>query len=320
MINDPTPVSFRGDFTALEQLLTDSWGRDRSQLPLYGEGFLRSIFQYPGASFELAPTIYVGDEPAAFVAGLPRRVQLYDRDCRLALLSLWATASRFHTRGLGSRVWMEALRRAEAAGYDGAVNFCLDGAPSNSAVLACGEHVGAQVRRVFSVKYLARLLRPAPELAAADPVPAIDRFLRAAAQVHASVQFRRMWTRAEAEWQCLQRPGAVWAALADDPRCGVLTGCVVSVVDTEPAKVLLIDDILWADLLPSERSMLLQNLLAQGAASGAKMAVVPQMGYADTSTFKEAGFRQSRRVMNMYVTSWKGLNLEPLPAAYLDVF
>ncbi|MBV8743605.1 MAG: hypothetical protein JO134_01035 [Xanthobacteraceae bacterium] len=320
MIDHDTPVSFRGEFTSLERLLRDSWGHNRSQLPIYGEPFLRSAFLYPDASFDLAPTIYIDDQPAAFVAGFPRRVQLDDREMRLALVSLWATASRFHGRGYGSRVWMEVLRRGKAAGYDGAVNFFLDGAPSNSAVLACGERVGAKVRRVFSVRYLARLLRPGPVLATADTAGSIDHFLRAATQVPASVSLRRMWSRAEAEWQCLQRPGAVQAVHADGQRCGALTGCVVSVVDSEPAKVMLIDDILWADLLPSERSMLLEGLLAQGAASGARMAVVPLMGYAETSTFKDAGFRQSRRVMNMYVTSWTSFNPEPVPTAYLDVF
>ena len=87
---------------------------------------------------------------------------LEGRKQRLACITFWTTSAKFKGRGYGSRVWMEILRRARDSGYDGAVNFCVDGAPTNAIVMACGERVNAEVYRVFSTKYLARLLRPAP--------------------------------------------------------------------------------------------------------------------------------------------------------------
>ena len=73
-----------------------------------------------------------------------------------------------------------------------------------------------------------------------------------------------------------------------------------------PTKVLLVEDLLWGDLDAQERLTLLQQLLAQGAAAGAQIAVAPLMGYAETDTLRGAGFRQSRRLMHMYLTVWGG--------------
>ncbi len=154
------PESFHGDFDSLAVVVKDSWSETKNQSLLYDASFIRSAFAYPGASFHLAPTIYIDGYPAAFVAAFPRTVRLKGREQRLACITFWTTSARFKGRGYGSQVWMEILRRARDSGYDGAVNFCVDGAATNEIVVACGERVNAAVYRVFSTKYLARLLRP----------------------------------------------------------------------------------------------------------------------------------------------------------------
>jgi hypothetical protein len=63
------------------------------------------------------------------------------------------------------------------------------------------------------------------------------------------------------------------------------------------------------------------NLLAQGSAQGAQIAVVPLLGYAETDALRTVGFRQSRRLMNLYLTVWGGVPLpQDLTSIYLDVY
>jgi hypothetical protein len=315
------PESFRGDFEALAAVLKDSWSENANQPLLYDEAFLRSAFAYPGASFDLAPTIYIDGYPAAFVAGFPRTVRLEGRERRLACLTFWTTSAKFKGRGYGSQIWMEILRRARDSGYDGAVNFCVDGEATNTMVVACGERMNAEVSRVFSTKYLVRLLRPAPVARTVTSSGAVDLFLRSAAQVPEPVPLVRVWSREEAEWQCLRRQGALCAVQEEGSRSGVATGYVVEIIDKTPAKALLVEDLLWGGLEAQERLALLQQLLAQGAAAGAQIAVAPLMGYAETDTLRGMGFRQSRRLMHTYLTVWGGAFApKPLSSLYLDVF
>ncbi|HVB57349.1 MAG TPA: hypothetical protein VNE63_13125 [Candidatus Acidoferrales bacterium] len=321
MARQYTPESFRGDFGSLAASMKDSWSQNTDQSLLYDEPFLRSAFAYPGTSFDLAPTIYIDGWPAAFVAGFPRTVRLAGRKQRLACITFWTTSARFKERGYGSQVWMEILRRARDSGYDGAVNFCIDGAVTNAIVVACGKRVHAKVYRVFSPKYVARLLRPTSVGKTAAKPGVVALFLRAVAQVPESVPLIRVWSREEAEWQCLRRAGALCAVHEEGSRSGVVTGYVAKVIDKTPTKVLLVEDLLWGDLETQERLALLQDLLAQGAAAGAQIAVAPLMGYAETATVRGAGFRQSRRLMHMYLTVWSGaLPPESLSCLYLDVF
>ncbi len=81
----------------------------------------------------------------------------------------------------------------------------------------------------------------------------------------------RVWSREEAEWQCLRRTGALCAVHQEGSRSGVATGYVVEVIDATPTKALLVEDLLWGDLEAQERLALMQNLLAQGAAAGLKL-------------------------------------------------
>jgi hypothetical protein len=315
------PESFRGDFDSLASVVKGSWSETKNQSLLYDASFIRSAFAYPGASFYLAPTIYIDGYPAAFVAGFSRTVRLKGREQRLACITFWTTSARFKGRGYGSQVWMEILRRARESGYDGAVNFCVDGAATNDMVVACGERANAAVYRVFSAKYLARLLRPAPVITTVTSPEVVDLFLKAAEQVPESVPLIRVWSRAEAEWQCLRRTGALCAVHEEGSRSGVATGYVVEVIDKTPTKALLVEDLLWGDMEAQERHVLMQKLLAQGAAAGAQIAVAPLMGYAETDTLRALGFRQSRRLMHTYLTVWGGTSSpESLASLYLDIF
>ena len=316
-----SPESFRGDFESLAEVVKDSWAQNQNQSLLYDEPFLRSAFAYPGTSFDLAPTIYIDGAPAAFVAGFPRTVRLNGRKQRLACITFWTTSARFKGRGFGSRVWVEILRRARDNGYDGAVNCCVDGAATNAMVVACGKSVNAEVYRVFSAQYLARLLRPAPIAETMASPRVVDLFLELQARLPESVPLARLLSREEAEWQCVRRTGALCAVHQEGARRGVATGYVVEVIDKDPTIVLLVEDLLWGGLEAQERLALMQQLLAKGAAAGAKLAVAPLMGYAETSTLRGVGFRQSRRLMHMYLTVWSGAPaLESLSSVYLDVF
>jgi hypothetical protein len=313
--------SFRGDFKELGAVMMDSWGQNQDQALLYDEPVLRSAFAYPGACFDLAPTIYIDGRLAAFVAAFPRTVRVHGRDQRLACITFWTTAREFKGRGFGSRVWMEILRRAAQSGYDGAVNFCVDGALSNSVVKTCGHRAGAEVCRVFTATYLARLLRPSAVTEAEINPDVVDGFLNAAEQIPDSVSMVRLWSRAEAEWQCVHRQGALCAMHEAGSRIGVVTGYISDVIGKTPTKVLLLEDLLWGNLTADERSALLEQLLALGAAAGAQLAVVPIMRYAETDTLRRMGFRESRRLMHTYLTVWGGKSPpQSLSSLYLDVF
>ena len=313
--------SFRGDFDALASMMKQSWAENEQQSLAYDRPFLRSAFQYPGAAFTLAPTIYVNDMPAAFVAGFPRTVRFDGRDWRLLCVTFWTTSASFKGKGYGSRVWMDVLRRARELGYDGTVNYCVDGARSNEIVVACGKNAGAEVHRVFSAQYVARLLRPPSASSMELSSDVLDVFLAAATRVSPSVPMARVWSREEAAWQCFGREGTLFAVHRNGSISGVVTGYLVDVVQNTPTKVLLIDDLLWDGLPSEEQLVLLQALLLKGAAAGARLAVAPLMGYTRSEALVKAGFRRSRRLMHMYPTVWNDADaLRSLSSVYLDVF
>ncbi|MFY9852904.1 MAG: GNAT family N-acetyltransferase [Terracidiphilus sp.] len=298
-----------------------SWSESRSQSLLYDEPFLRSAFQYPGSSFELSPALYIDGSLAAFVAGFPRNVILDGRPLRLLCITFWTTAAEFKGKGYGARIWMEILRRARENGYDGAVNFCVDGEISNEIVLNCGTRAGAQVSLISRVKYLAQLIRPVVVREAPSNLDTVDIFLRAASRIPATVNLLRVWSREEAEWQCIRRWNALSSAHVKTARCGIVTGYLTEFAGDAAAKALIVDDLLWSDLENEERVPMMKNLLAQGADQGAQIAVVPLLGYADTDALRTAGFRQSRRLMNLYLTLWGSVPLpQNLTSIYLDVY
>ena len=53
------PSIFRGDFGELAMLMQRSWAENRNEPLLYSAEFLHSAFDYPGSTFELAPSVRV---------------------------------------------------------------------------------------------------------------------------------------------------------------------------------------------------------------------------------------------------------------------
>jgi hypothetical protein len=315
----PVLDSFRGDFANLAALIRESWGENRDQSLNYDEAFLRSAFEYPRTRFDLAPTLYQDDRPVAFVGGFPRRVLLHGQPRNLLCLTFWTAASSCKGQGFGSRVWIEALNRARSNGFDGVVHFCAEAAVSNAISLACADAANAFSARVQSVRYLARMLRPGNPGEPPERWGNVDPFLAAANLLSPDLRFRRLWSRDEAEWQCLRRAGALYTQYQSDSRVGALTAYVVDSIGPDPTRFALLDDILWGSLLPPERMELVRRFLAQAEGRNAAIAIAPVAGYAETDTLRSAGFRLTRRVLNMYLTLWDSMP-EPLEAAYMDVY
>ncbi|MBK7925945.1 MAG: hypothetical protein IPJ98_00195 [Bryobacterales bacterium] len=306
----------------MADLLRRSWSENPEPSINYTEEYLHSSFAYPGTSPELAPTVYEGGQPVAFVAGFPRTAQCGGQNLRL-LVNTFLTADPKHKgKAFGAGIWTEFLKRAKAAGYDGTINFCVDGGQTNGIVVECGRRLNLQTEKIFSIPYLARLLRPAQRT---EPIPAtahdIELFLELATEPASTVPLARTWSRPEAEWQCRQRTGALTVSLRRESRAGILTGTLVEVLGEPIVPSLLVEDVFWGSLLPEERLELVSEFCIRGSGAGAQMISLPLMGYADMAPFQKSGFRKSRRLIHVYMTCWTGAGqFGELPAIYMDVF
>jgi hypothetical protein len=82
----------------------------------------------------------------------------------------------------------------------------------------------------------------------------------------------------------------------------------------------VIEDVFWGDNEPEQRPDLVRHLTDAAAGSGARVAIVPLLGYGDTEPFRAAGFRPTQRLVWMYLSIWNGGDdLQPLGSCYLDV-
>jgi hypothetical protein len=316
-------ADFRGDFDAVAALMRGSWSETRSQSLFYSAEFLESCLHYPGASHSLAPTLYDGDRPVGFVAGLPRVVRYKGRDRRVLVITLLTVASEFKNRGFGIALWNELVGRGRAAGFDGMVNYCVDGEAMNGMIAGCCQRLQLPVTRFHTIRYLSAFLWPksAAQTERQPPLSEIiSAFLASAALISQSVPLTRLWTSEEVRWQC-SRAGALVAYRSAGGHSGVLTGYVMEVADANRTRVLLVDDVLWGSLAGDERGALITELTAQAAAQGARMAIVPLLGYADMEAFRAARFRPSARTLHGYLTLWNDPAApEPVTQFYLDVF
>ena len=291
--------SFHGDYERIAALIGRSWAENKEQSLEYTADFLSACFAYPGATPELAPTLYSG-EPQAFVAGFPRIVRFLGRECRFVLLTFFTVAPELKGKGVGMRLWAEALHRARAACFDGAFYYCVDGNRSNQATAAGVRAAGFQPLALGTLPYFMRALRRADSVRAdVENAPALLQEL--AAGLPETVPLARQWTRLEAEWQCFKRSGAVCVTDID----AVLTGYVMKVADKHRTPCLIIEDLLWEKLSQERRVALMIKLLEQGAAKGAQIAIAPQLGYTSMEPLQAAGFRRSPRLLNMYATLWR---------------
>ena len=188
-------------------------------------------------------------------------------------------------------------------------------------ILRCCEMLKVPPERMFSVRYQVRLLLSNSTVchAAHADSGAAAALLECAAFLPESLPFARGWTEKEAAWQCA-RYGAVVSRHADRWGRGMLTGYLMQIADPQQTKCLLLEDVLWGTLEFEQRESLLRALLAQAAAAGARLAILPCSGYVDMAPFKTARFRTSSRVVHAYLSIFSGA---PAPGAvssmYLDV-
>src|SRR5438309_7108132 len=137
-----TDHAFRGDFEAVSHLMAQSWAKNSDQSLLYTPAFLANSFQYPGASLDMAAAVYKNGGPVAFVAGFPRTVRLRDRTLRLIVNTFLTVAPEYQGKAYGAAIWSEFVEKVHSAGYDGTINFCVDGGPTNTLVRICGPRLG----------------------------------------------------------------------------------------------------------------------------------------------------------------------------------
>ena len=303
------------DWLAATDLIRNSWKQNR-QTPLdYTPEYLKTLVEYPGAGPAVAPAYYDHDDLVAFVAGFPRSVRLQGQTRTLLLMSFFTVAPNYQGKGYGRAIWMECLRQAKTLGYDGAFHYCVDGNSSNAITVAAAQEAGFACSRVFTVRYLMRLLRPGtgPE----SQPDAVDTalFQKASESLGAELPLMRLWSAAEAQWQ-MQSSGRWFSTDADG---GLLSGCLLHVADTAHTPCFFFEDILWDRLAPEARGILLQRLLDRIGRT-ATLAVVPLLQYADPAPFAAAGFRRSPRVLHAYLTGWNaGANVQQFPGMYLDI-
>jgi len=320
--------NFRGDFSQLASLMQASWAENSGQALLYTSEFLSSCFEYPGAGFALAPTIYVESQPVGFVAGFPRRVKFNGRDQKIVVITFLTVLPEYKKKGLGIMLWSELVNRARAAGFDGMVNYCVDGEAMNAMIEGSCKRLKLPVARIFSTRYMSVVLRSGDNRDGSDlranNQQAADVLLDLAAPLANSQPLARLWSQPEAEWQCVRRSEPIVETLSAGDRSGLLTGHVMSISDKQHTRCLLIEDILWGTLTAKERQTLLQKFLIKAAGAGVRLATVPVLGYADMEPFKKARFQSTRRVLHAYLTLWSAghaeLPSEPLLSMYLDLF
>jgi hypothetical protein len=311
---------FRGDYDRLAAMMQASWQQNAAPPFLYTAEFLADAFSYPEASFSLAPAIYHGSEPVAFVLGSPRRVTAGGAERRILISTLLSVAPEHKSSGYGIVVWGELMRRAAEAGFDGAVNYCVEGEAMDRMIHGICHRLRLPVTRAASFSYLAKSMWvPVKGGGESRPPASADRLCQAAAGIPGHAEFSRRWTEDEAAWQ-LARLGAISVTAGPDSRPAVLTGYLATVADAVRTRCLVIEDVLWGDLAAADRASLVRDLIAKAVSAGARVAMLPALGYADTEAFVASGFAPAEHTTHAYLTMWSGSALEARPDGYyLDV-
>lgn len=314
---------FRSDFEDLAIFLQRSWAENKSQPLLYSAETMASYFSYPGASFNLAPTLYDDSRILAFTAGFPRRVHYKGRTLSILITAFLTVANDYKNCGYGILLWSALVKRARAAGYDGVLSYCVDGEPMNNMMLGCYGRMQIPARKIFSAHYLTRFIMPKRSRPRSHDLDecSINDFLDIASKAAESASLGKLWTAEEAEWQCQRRGNSIVASYSAVGRSGFLIGYLMSLANEERTTVLILDDVLWNDLTVDERQILVQRLMDRAAFAGAQMVVVPLQGYADPDPFLKSHFVHSKRVIHVYLGLWnEGPAPEAIDSFYVDIF
>jgi hypothetical protein len=310
---------FRGDFAQVAALIQESWEENGKQGLFYTHEFLVSCLNYPGSSYALVPTLYEGDTPRAFVAGFPRTIRYQGRELRVILCTLLSVSSKYKKSGYGVVLWSELVKRAQAADYDGIVNYCVEGEPMNGMIVGCCRLLKLPTERIFSVHYLMRLLQPKFVASRAEEQTSTEEFQRIATRSGDDAPLMRMWTAEEIQWE-LHRHGGVVASHRSGLTEGLLTGYLMQAANPQKTKCLLLEDVLWGTLEGEERVTLVEKIVARATQAGARVALLPCLGYADVAPFRAARFRSSPRTLHCYLTIFTGEPApKPVSSMYLDV-
>ena len=188
---------FRGDTAQVAALIQQSWRENGKQGLLYTPEFLSSCLSYPGSMYSLAPTLYQGESPLAFIAGFPRSIRYQGHNLKVILSTLLSVSNQYKKAGYGVMLWSELVKRAQSGGYNGMVNYCIDGEPMNGMIMGCCRLLKMPTERIFSVQYLMRLLQPkigtSPQENDSEN-NLTEEFLSAAALIGNDVPLSRIWT------------------------------------------------------------------------------------------------------------------------------
>lgn len=305
------------DAEAAAELMLSSWSENRESPLDYSGEILRCYFEYPGNGPLIAPALYDEGRLVAFVAGMPRTVSFRGEERKLLLMTFFTVAPGWKGHGLGVEVWAECLRQAREAGYHGAIHFCAEGNVSNHVTVAGARKIGLTATPISTVRFLMRLLTPA-DASNAPREASIEDFLHAADVAARHAPLARRWSRAEAEWQCRGRIDPICVSRRSGSSVGALTGYRMRSMDSRNTRCAFIEDVLWHEFAPEDRTRLLDEFLSV-AAEDAQIAVVPLLDYADMSAFRAAGFRRAPRVLNAYLTLWNADTEVEVPSMYIDV-
>lgn len=311
--------NFNGDFDQLASTMQASWSENHEQPLLYSPEFLSSAFEQPGSTFDLAPALYDDSGLVAFGAAFPRTVNYAGKEWKLALDSFITVAKNQKGKGLGGKVWSEIARRTRDQGFDGLITFCVEGDRMCEALPRYSEQYEFNTQRVYSVQYLARPLprQTAPKRMSTDT----DVFLHCAKIAAQQSEFSRIFNPQEAKWQSHQRWGAFGTSLEAGGKRGAITAYAVPTAGAVHTMCGLIEDVLWHEFEATQRRELLDSLMTAAAAQKVELLLCPVLGYTDLEPLRVAGFRRTKRLLHMYLTSWRDdLPLHPLTSAYIDVF
>lgn len=308
---------FRGNLCHLAALMKRSWASNNQEPLLYTEQFLRSMFQQPDASFNLCSAIYEQNELIAFGAGFIRNIVCGGKLRRLLFESFLTVAPTARGKNLGGAIWHDVLARARQRGLDGAISFCVDGEAMDRKLARFTELSPTTTSKAFTVTYLAR---PIPKTGIRDRQRADPKLLLSKSRT-LKTEFCRLWTGPEATWQCDEREGAFGCSFAKGDQMGTISAYAMLTGGAKPICCGLVDDVLWDGTDDTQRSHMIDLLLNSARGSGVELLLVPMLKYFDPEPFVAAGFRRTRRTLNMYLTSFNGsLVPDVMDAVYVDVF